>query len=211
VVAGTVVTVSEVNGVPDMVVDGPVDGRRARGQARSQVITEATLAVVSEQGLAGLTHRAVAARAGVSLASTTYHFPTVNDLVRAALNEASRRVLADQRDLHVGINQQGQDPAEACADLILHQIGPQRSVTLVQLEMLLLAVRTPELRPVVQAWRHGLIDLLEPLFGDRVVAQAVAVTMRGLAADSLMADPPPTRTELMSLIRTALHLRGGRR
>jgi DNA-binding transcriptional regulator YbjK len=145
------------------------------------------------------------------LASTTYHFPTVNDLVRAALNEANRRVLADQRDLHVGINQQGQDPAEACADLILHQIGPQRSVTLVQLEMLLLAVRTPELRPVVQAWRHGLIDLLEPLFGDRVVAQAVAVTMRGLAADSLMADPPPTRTELMSLIRTALHLRGGRR
>lgn len=48
--------------------------------------------VIVAKGAGGLTHRAVAAQAGVSLASTTYHFPTIDDLRRETLRYAARVV-----------------------------------------------------------------------------------------------------------------------
>ena len=64
-------------------VDPPTDGRRARGAASRQAIVEAAGRVAVAGGLAAVTHRAVAEEAGVPLARTTYHFPTVDALLRA--------------------------------------------------------------------------------------------------------------------------------
>jgi AcrR family transcriptional regulator len=41
--------------------------------------------VVEDRGLSGLTHRAVAARAGVTTGAVTHHFRTVEDLVAGAI------------------------------------------------------------------------------------------------------------------------------
>ena len=41
----------------------------------------ATLKVIKEKGMRGVLHRAVAAEAGVSLGSTTYHFKDIEDLI----------------------------------------------------------------------------------------------------------------------------------
>ncbi|WP_241387107.1 TetR/AcrR family transcriptional regulator [Rhodococcus sp. CH91] len=60
-----------------MVVTTPDD-------ARSRIV-HATLHLVGTDGVAGVTNRRIAARAGVSLGSITYHFPTQADLLRAAL------------------------------------------------------------------------------------------------------------------------------
>lgn len=62
--------------------------RNARGQERRLTILAAAVRVVAAQGAGGLTHRAAAAEAGVSLASTTYHFPAIVDLRRATLQYA---------------------------------------------------------------------------------------------------------------------------
>lgn len=62
--------------------------RNARGQQRRRTILAAAVRVVASQGAGGLTHRAAAAEAGVSLASTTYHFPSIVDLRRATLRYA---------------------------------------------------------------------------------------------------------------------------
>ena len=56
---------------------------------RRQRIIDAAIRVVGEKGLAGLTHRAVAAAADVPLGSTTYHFRTLDELTVAALRQAS--------------------------------------------------------------------------------------------------------------------------
>lgn len=48
-------------------------------------IAEAAAEVVEKSGLAGLTHRAVAARAGVTTGAVTHHFRTVEDLVAGAI------------------------------------------------------------------------------------------------------------------------------
>jgi AcrR family transcriptional regulator len=65
---------------------------------RRQRIIDAAIRVVGEKGIAGLSHRSVAAEADVPLGSTTYHFKTLDDLMVAALRQANegyaRTVLA---------------------------------------------------------------------------------------------------------------------
>ena len=48
-------------------------------------ILRATLKVVGEQGVGGLTNRRIVAAAGVSLGTLTYHFPSQTELLREAM------------------------------------------------------------------------------------------------------------------------------
>lgn len=58
------------------------EGSLAAGALR---VAEAAAEVVADKGLGGLTHRAVAARAGVTTGAVTHHFRTVEDLVAGAI------------------------------------------------------------------------------------------------------------------------------
>src|SRR5687768_15836729 len=58
-------------------------------EARRQQIIKAAVRVIAEVGVGNVTHRRIAALAGVPLGSTTYYFPTLDDLVAAALREAT--------------------------------------------------------------------------------------------------------------------------
>src|SRR3954454_18360884 len=74
--------------------------RRARGPGdpgRRERIANAAIAVVAERGVEGVTHRAVAAAAGVPLGSTTYHFATLDDLLVMALQTAAKHNIAGLR------------------------------------------------------------------------------------------------------------------
>jgi DNA-binding transcriptional regulator YbjK len=55
-------------------------GRYARGAERRLALIDSAADLVMEEGLSALSHRAVAARAGLPLASTTYYFDSVEDL-----------------------------------------------------------------------------------------------------------------------------------
>jgi len=61
----------------------------ARGERRRRAILDATLALVGREGTAAVTHRAVAAEAGVPLAATTYYFDSKEELIRDALTDAA--------------------------------------------------------------------------------------------------------------------------
>lgn len=81
----------------------PQTGRRRqqRGEERRQALIEATLRIIEEEGLEGVTHRRVADAAGVPLAATTYYFSSKEDLMQAAMESLiardteSLRVIAD--------------------------------------------------------------------------------------------------------------------
>ncbi|QRY85539.1 TetR family transcriptional regulator [Tsukamurella tyrosinosolvens] len=60
--------------------------RRRDPERRRREIVEAAAAIVVELGPDALTHRKVAARAGVPLGSTTQYFATLDDLRAAALS-----------------------------------------------------------------------------------------------------------------------------
>ncbi|MYR60896.1 TetR family transcriptional regulator, partial [Streptomyces sp. SID625] len=61
---------------------------RRHDPGRRQRIIDAAIRVVGAKGIAGLSHRTVAAEADVPLGSTTYHFATLDDLLVAALRQA---------------------------------------------------------------------------------------------------------------------------
>ena len=58
--------------------------RRSKGEQTRVVILEGALRVIAGEGLRGVTHRAVAAAAGVQLSLTTYYFRDINALVEEA-------------------------------------------------------------------------------------------------------------------------------
>ena len=77
----------------------------ARGERRRRAILDATLALVGREGTAAVTHRAVAAEAGVPLAATTYYFSSKEDLMQGAMETLIARESANLKaigDLVVG-------------------------------------------------------------------------------------------------------------
>lgn len=65
--------------------------RQARAQAKVDALVQACAELILEEGPTTVTHRAVAERAQVSLASTTYYFTSLDQMIRAA----GRRLVAD--------------------------------------------------------------------------------------------------------------------
>jgi len=62
----------------------PAPRRQARGVARRDAIVRAAADLILQDGPAAVTHRAVATRADVPLAATTYYFTGLDDLIGAA-------------------------------------------------------------------------------------------------------------------------------
>ena len=59
-------------------------------RTRSRVIS-ATIELIYEVGVSGITHRKVAERAGVPLGTTTYHFESLGELIEFAIAEELAR------------------------------------------------------------------------------------------------------------------------
>ena len=81
-----------------MVTAGPPT-RQERGAARREAIIEATLELLIEGGPRAVTHRAVARRAHVPLAATTYYFDSIDDLLAESMRSFIDTRVAELRDL----------------------------------------------------------------------------------------------------------------
>src|SRR5690625_3000468 len=82
---------------------------------RRERIIEATMHILQNHGVAGVSARAVATRAEVPLSSVSYHFPSVREL----LLEASRRVAALRT---TGLESWS---AEVSADTVVRRLAEQ--------------------------------------------------------------------------------------
>lgn len=154
------------------------DGRLARGQERRELLLDSSVAVVAAGGAGALTHRAVAAQAGVSLASVTYHFPQIGDLRSGMFDHAGTRVGSAFRAL-VETSDPG-DVAKLAADYAVLLVRDQRDDTVAVFEMIVAATHDPTLRPLVRFFNDRLADLLVGTVGDRFSALVVASAIQGL-------------------------------
>lgn len=179
------------------------DGRIARGETRRRLLLDAAVQVIARDGMGSLTHRAVAAQAQVSLASTTYHFPGIEDLRRAVFDYAGSRIgLAFRAVLEsgdVGIEAVPEVIAEFGSSLM----SDRRQDTVAVFEMIVAAVHTPELRSVIGLLDARLADLLEPYVGIRARAATVTSAIQGLILTALAVNTPPDqlRSEIADLVR----------
>ena len=119
--------------------------RQARGERRRQAILEAALRLISERGVDAVSHRAVAEEAGVPLASTTYYFESLDELLEGAL-----RLFVDEeaaRLTELGERLEGQDlPPLEMVRLFRSELEPD----VAQFELYVEAARRPRLRKVAR-------------------------------------------------------------
>lgn len=149
--------------------------RTLRTRAR---IVDGAVAVLAQAGVAGLTHRAVAKAAGVSLAATTYHFATKADI----LAETSRVQLAGYLDAFRRFGGRLREDGEGIGSLddlvlrvVLNALGRERTRSLAWLELALHGGRSRDGRALAQAW-YGELDAIWADIGAR--QQAAPSRMR---------------------------------
>jgi DNA-binding transcriptional regulator YbjK len=182
-----------------------VTGRRGRGptdHARRERIAEAAIAVVAERGVEGLTHRAVAAAAGVPLGSTTYHFATLDELLAVALRAAAEANVERMRAWARGLPP-GADLPAALADLVMLGLTQERPQTVVGYELYVAALHRPSLRPASTAWDDALAEIFASRT-DPATGRLLAAAFCGLELQLLLRDPPPDRDEIEATFRHAI-------
>lgn len=172
------------------------DGRLERGRARRERLLDAAVGVIASQGASQLTHRAVAAEAGVSLASVTYHFPGIEDLRRAAFVHAGTRIGLAFRALIRAHERQSDDIPELTADYVATLVDVRRQDTVAVFEMILAARHNELLRPVVHQLNGHLADLLAPYVGDRSAGLTVGASIQGLVLSHLLRPGAASRRSL---------------
>ncbi|MFB7457561.1 TetR/AcrR family transcriptional regulator [Streptomyces sp. NPDC056188] len=155
---------------------------------RRQRIIDAALRVVGAKGLAGLSHRTVAAEADVPLGSTTYHFRTLDELMVAALgqaNEGFAKVIAARG----GLDDPRTDLAEALAGWMGEWLAGDRTGVELEYELYLAALRRPALRPVAAEWAEDVAALLSRRT-DPTTARALVALMDGICLQVLLTGTP---------------------
>ena len=150
-----------------------------RGDARARLL-DATLELIGEHGLGGVTNRAVAARAGVSPGSLSYHFPSQTELLREALLGFVGQEAERLEGLAAG-PALGLDDVGAAVQQVVE--GADRRAVLAQTELYLQACRDPELQAVA-ARAYAAYD------------RAALTVLRALH----VADPEPLVPALIALV-----------
>jgi DNA-binding transcriptional regulator YbjK len=168
---------------------------RERGRARRQALLEAALRVIARDGIGGVTHRAVAAEAGVPASATTYFFDSLDHLVVEAVRWAVGEELARLEAIREEVARTDA-PVDALIDLVVDQLERDDAQhTVAQFEIYLHASRVPELQPAVAEIVGATVAVAEHalrLGGTTDPAAGIAVTalVDGLSLHRLAAPSP---------------------
>ena len=132
---------------------------RATTLARREALLEAAAALVAERGVAGVTHREVAARAGVPLSTTSYFFGSIDELVLEALRHFAAQSIERTNAVTELIAAQRLRPAEAVDALVALWESHPPMLVAGQIEAYLEAARRPEAAEAI----HEVIEAFERL------------------------------------------------
>lgn len=178
---------------------------RASAVQRRRAIIEATLRVMARDGLRAVSHRAVAAEAAVPLASTTYYFRDLEDLIIESFlhwSDAQRRdIEAFQARVLALLDQtRAAGNAEALADAasawVLDQVQRLRDDRVLEYAFLHEAIRVPRLRAALERQQQGHLDFLRGFHAalgspqPELDAQITNSVLLGLEKSALLAQGP---------------------
>ncbi|GAA4838280.1 TetR family transcriptional regulator [Luteimicrobium xylanilyticum] len=174
---------------------------RSDGERTRALILDATVTLIAQVGLAGTTQRRVAAAAGVSLASVTYHFATLADLIDAAIQHASQRwiqAFEERRDLVL----RGElDLVESCLRASQTPHGEPEPHAVVVFTLLISAVQRPELRARVTELIERLRDVFAPWIARTDFTLGGVATFLGLGLLNFAASAhDDVKTQMASML-----------
>jgi DNA-binding transcriptional regulator YbjK len=141
-------------------MSAPVNTKRRNPRRRE--ILEATLRLIGEGGVKGVTHRAVAQEANVALASTTYYFDSKGVLVEEALELMIARSIEDVRRFTTCASEISRDELiDRIAGFADAQVNDPNAFVLAQYELMLESGREKYLRPLARRWTIAYMDGFE--------------------------------------------------
>ncbi len=185
-----------------------------RGRARRTAILDAAIDVVARDGTGAVTHRAVAKRARVPLAATTYYFASRDDLLletfrhltarRMAAYDAAFAVLPERLSAEVA--------AAGWAHALAELLRDEPAAVVAEFEMHLEGSRRAPLRVIHAQWEARAMEYFTAgmkAIGSRkpeADAALVLAVLTGLEIGEIVNPTPHAERDLLApLLRRLLH------
>ena len=183
-------------------VRGPREGDEGTPSVRTRILV-ATLQLVADEGVDAVTHRAVAARAGVSPGSTTHHFESREHMLEEAFTYYLREGESEIRATLLEVGRDETDPIRRIKRQVAAIVEREFAEGLVraEYELYLYACTLPSLQILVQEWQGRIVgalaESLEVAGFDRPLAWARSLhnLVRGYELERLL-DPALDLAEL---------------
>jgi DNA-binding transcriptional regulator YbjK len=183
---------------------------------RRRQLLDAALHVIADEGLRGLTHRAVDRRAGLPEGSCSAYWRTRNALQAALTEYVAASLLADVDRLTEQISVCAEDDEQAAVsatlELFLRWLD-QRELLVARLELTMAATRDDELAQLLADHRARLIEIVESIMTatgkdhGAARAEALVASYDGILLSALL-QPAPARPMFLArsleLLRAAL-------
>lgn len=168
-----------------------------RSRIRRDSLLRAAVALIAEGGVRAVTHRAVAARAQVPLAATTYYFESIQQLTEEALRRHVTERVSELNKLADAAASGSRTAEQVARRFVKALLARDRDSTIAQFEVFLEAARNPALRQSVTE----ALDTFERLayatlatLGARRPAQAAGAfvaVVNGFLLNGLARSRPP--------------------
>lgn len=173
-------------------------GRTRDPEQRIRDIGRAAAELIAEAGPGALTHRAVAARAGVAVGTTTRYFATIDDLRRHALEYLAAEIETDLAELARELTDAA-EPVTLLASATGESLSDRRTV-LAECSLAFAGLFDDDLRELSLRWFTGLTEALTPYFG-RGRSEVLAMCLDGAGMNTALTGIPPTTARLEAVIR----------
>ncbi|SDX60322.1 transcriptional regulator, TetR family [Modestobacter sp. DSM 44400] len=179
----------------------PAAVRRHDPERRDRLV-DVAIDVIADHGVAGTTHRRIAAAADVPLGSLTYHFTGLEDLRAQAFARHAARMAAVYEAHFAGVSTR-EELLDAVTDLVHGNAGADDRDWAVAYELYLAALRNPELRAVTESWMGASRAVLERIV-DQVTARGVDGLIEGLVIHKILSTGQPRREETRQIVARVL-------
>jgi len=181
---------------------------RRHDPERRERIVAAAVEVIAEHGVAGTTHRLIAAAADVPLGSLTYHFTGLDDLRAQAFALHAERMAVKYEAHFAGVSSL-EEVVDAVTDLVHADADADDRDWAVAYELFLAALRDPGLRTVTESWMRRSRGVLER-FVDPTTSRGVDALIEGLVMHKVLSTRPVSRAETHEIIARAVRPTGAR-
>jgi DNA-binding transcriptional regulator YbjK len=134
-----------------------------KGERRRYALVSAAAELLCEGGFDAVRHRAVARRAGMPLASTTYYFTSLDDLIAKAVEHVGEQEAAQLRTRLAGLSRRrrgAESTAEVLVDLLLGDPSTAHIIErlIARYELYVVCARQPALREIQRRIRQQRAD-----------------------------------------------------
>jgi DNA-binding transcriptional regulator YbjK len=207
--AKQVVAAPSVVAAPAAVARKPVAAPKGavtpKGERRRYALVSAAAELLCEGGFEAVRHRAVARRAGLPLASTTYYFSSLDDLIASAVAHIGMLEVAQLRAQVAALPRRRRSP-DTTADLLVDLLVGSESETRLTEQLIsryerhIACARLPGLREIQRRSLRQRVDAVAEVIeksGRSVrpeLASALICTVDGAVVSALVDDRQDPRT-----------------